>query len=128
MDQPYEPPNSLPLDPPEDTPKKPDAGTAARLASCAALLVSIGLIGFFARYGTFEEAASWSQAPPVLRSVLSRIHEDNATVAAIVVSLIALLLSLTRLTSAARALAFPALIFVLMLAAVAAYLVVKSPF
>lgn len=127
MDRPYQPPNSLPLDPPEKAPKKPDAGTAARLASCAALLVSIGLIGFFTRYGTFEESASWSEAPPFLRSVLSRIYEDNATVAAMVVSLIALLL-FTRLASVARALAFPALIFVLMLATVAAYLMMKSPY
>lgn len=127
MVQPYQPPSSSPLDPPEKA-FKPDAGMAARLASCASLLVSIGLIGFFGRYGTFEEAASWAQAPAFLRSVLSRIHEDNATEAAMVVSLIALLLSLTRLTSLAKALAFSALIFVLMLATVAAYLMMKSPF
>lgn len=128
MDQPYQPPASLPPEAPEKTPGKANLASV-RFAFAGVFLIASGLMAFNGHYHSFREVLSKipeSEIPPWLRSIISGMHEERAVSGAMVVALIAWILSYTPLTNAARVLVFGALIFILPLGSIALYLISKS--
>lgn len=91
----------------------------------ATVILSVGLILLFSRYGEFPELLSRipdAKLPSGFRSAIQSMQVERAIYSVMVLALISVLLGLTRLTSAARALAFPAFAFTVALMALALYL------
>ncbi|WP_035603328.1 hypothetical protein [Haloferula sp. BvORR071] len=129
MEQPYQPPAAEPLEPPAQGPKVLDGAPAARFAAYATILLSVGLIWLLARCGSYWDLLSKipeTKLPASLRSAILDMDLDRALVAVVLLALVAILLALARLISAARALAFPALAFVGALTALTLYLLAMA--